>query len=127
MTRVMKIFTVKLLVMAFFFSCSTDVIKRNNYGKRPREGARKSFGGIKKKIALLTFFNEAPYGGEDLGLLRLRSLKESFEEQVSLLLMITRQKYLVHQKRSTLAVGLSSLSLQEKQKLRGLTLFFSAG
>ncbi|MCP4913569.1 MAG: hypothetical protein GY909_10655 [Oligoflexia bacterium] len=56
------------LIMAFFVACSGEVIQRNPYGRKPRKTARKYFDGIKKKVALLTFFNESPYGGQDLGI-----------------------------------------------------------
>ena len=56
-----------LISMMLYSSCAQEVIQRTAFGKRPRNTSRKYFNGIKKKVALLYFFNESPYGGEDLG------------------------------------------------------------
>ena len=41
--------------------CSSGVIQIDNQGKRPRIQDRKYFSGVKKKVALLSFFNESPF------------------------------------------------------------------
>jgi hypothetical protein len=47
-------------------SCASNVINRDPYGKRGRTEERKYFSGVKKKVALLPFFNESPFESEDL-------------------------------------------------------------
>lgn len=64
-----------VIVMSFLLSCSGGVVERNPYGKRPRTMPRKNFNPVKKKVALLNFFNESPYGGEDLGIVATAELK----------------------------------------------------
>lgn len=55
-----------LMFSVLFVSCTSQVIKRDGQGKRPRYEERKTFNGVKKKIALLPFFNESPFESEDL-------------------------------------------------------------
>ena len=53
-------------LLSFLIGCSSQVIQRDGQGKRPRVQERKFFSGVKKKIALLPFFNESPFESEDL-------------------------------------------------------------
>lgn len=63
----MQAFHSVILLFAFFFvSCGSGVIERDGQGKRPRYKERQSFSGVKKKVALLPFFNESPFESEDL-------------------------------------------------------------
>lgn len=61
---VRKLFLI-LLALNIFVSCSTPT-KRDQMGKRARYEERKHFSGVKKKVALLPFFNESPFESEDL-------------------------------------------------------------
>ena len=71
------VYSFKIVSILFFFlsSCSLDVIQRNSRGKRPRQAPRQHFNGVKKKVALLPFFNESPYGGRDLGVTATEELR----------------------------------------------------
>ena len=59
-------------------SCAGEVIKRNSKGRSPRKMPRRQFKGVKKRIALLQFFNESPYGGDDLGV----TATEEFRKEI---------------------------------------------
>jgi curli biogenesis system outer membrane secretion channel CsgG len=59
-------FVLILLSLNIFVACSSSVIQRDYQGKRPRAEERKFFSGVKKKVALLAFFNESPFESEDL-------------------------------------------------------------
>ncbi len=63
------------LILLFLTSCSLDVIQRNSRGNRPRQAPRAHFNGVKKKVALVQFFNESPYGGKDLGVTATEELR----------------------------------------------------
>tara|TARA_R110002072_G_scaffold64203_2_gene159249 strand:+ start:92458 stop:93384 length:927 start_codon:yes stop_codon:yes gene_type:complete len=63
------------IVFTFVSSCTGNVVKRNPYGRMTRDKPRTYFNGVKKKIALLTFFNESPYGGQDLGITATEELR----------------------------------------------------
>ncbi|WP_127714418.1 hypothetical protein [Halobacteriovorax sp. HLS] len=70
---------VGFLVVTVLVSCSLGTIERNPHGRTPRVEQRRHFNGVKKKVALLTFFNESPYGGEDLGI----TATEEFRREVN--------------------------------------------
>lgn len=70
--KLILFFTLSLLL----FSCSKQVIRRTSDGKTPRSHPRQYFNGVKKKVALLTFFNESPYGGNDLGITATEELRK---------------------------------------------------
>lgn len=61
-------------LMALALSCSAPVVERNNRG-RVRPPAQGDFAPMRKKVALLPFFNESPYGGEDLGIVATEELR----------------------------------------------------
>ncbi len=65
-----------VLLLFIFNSCATGVINRNQRGKRPLKAPRTFFNGVKKKVVLLTFFNESPYGGKDLGIVATEELRK---------------------------------------------------
>jgi curli biogenesis system outer membrane secretion channel CsgG len=57
-------------------SCSLPVVSRQDSGFQERDTPiRHNFGGVKKKVALLTFFNESPQGGDDLGVVATEELR----------------------------------------------------
>jgi len=63
----LKILNISVIFL-FIVSCAGEVIKRNHQGRMPRTSPRKFFTGVKKKVVLLEFHNESPYGGLDLGI-----------------------------------------------------------
>jgi hypothetical protein len=57
-------------------ACSGPVVQRQDSGFQERQAPpERQFDGVKKKVALLTFFNEAPQGGEDLGIVATEELR----------------------------------------------------
>ena len=74
-------------VLSFFFllsSCqlfNNNVRKRTSYGARPAraKSQNEAFNPVKKKIVLLPFFNESPFGGEDLAVVAT----EEFRRELS--------------------------------------------
>ncbi len=71
----MKFLIKILIIVTLLEACAENAIKRTNQGNTPRETPRKYFTGVKKKIVILTFYNEAPYGGEDLGIVATEELR----------------------------------------------------
>ena len=76
-----KISAISLLCLFFVFACSSPVVKRNF---KTKEEGKKGLGyqnsaamfsdSVRKKVALLAFFNEAPYGGDDLAIITTQEL-----------------------------------------------------
>ncbi|MBI2520577.1 MAG: hypothetical protein HYV97_09165 [Bdellovibrio sp.] len=68
-----------VIVLFTIAACSTPFIRRDSKGKRVApKGTTKQFTAIKKKLALLRFFNEAPYGGDDLAI----TVTEEFRKEI---------------------------------------------
>ncbi|MFG1501563.1 hypothetical protein ABMA70_15250 [Halobacteriovorax sp. XZX-3] len=63
-------------------SCSLLVPpqKRDYHGRKERTSQRQHFTGVKKKVALLTFFNESPFGGQDLGVIATEELRRELQK-----------------------------------------------
>ncbi|MCB9062823.1 MAG: hypothetical protein H6622_14975 [Halobacteriovoraceae bacterium] len=59
-------FTIFIILLT---SCSMPKVKQRGIGGLPpQEAVNETFSGVKKKVSILPFFNEAPYGGDDLAL-----------------------------------------------------------
>ena len=68
--------SITFLIIFFVSSCSQKVVKRTNKGRRPRMTAPIKSLDVRKKVALLNFFNESPFGGQDLGVTATEELRE---------------------------------------------------
>lgn len=87
-----------VLILTFVLtSCSSQVIKRDNQGKRPRYEERKSFNGVKKKVALLPFFNESPFESEDLEINATEELRMELSRTGEFLIDPMSQKIFVRE------------------------------
>lgn len=53
------------LLFSFFYSCATEM-QRDRMGMARQKRTYKKFTGVRKKVAILEFFNDSPYGGKDL-------------------------------------------------------------
>ena len=62
----------KILFLLFLLSCTSQIIKRDYQGISEK---REEFSGIKKKLAILTLFNEALQGGKDLAVVATEELR----------------------------------------------------
>jgi hypothetical protein len=71
-----------IIIIAFLMSaCSVlkkNSVKRDNYGMNYRSKSLSDpmYNPIRKKVALLTLFNESPYGGEDLSIFATEELRK---------------------------------------------------
>lgn len=110
-----------LLIFIFSFtSCSHQVIKRTQQGKRPRVEARKYFSGVKKKVALLSFFNEAPYGGADLGITATEELRKELARTGEFIIDPMAKKLFGSSKEIYSGGGVKLHQLARKAKINGV-------
>ena len=101
-------------------ACSTDVVRRNDQGKMPRQTARKNFNGIKKKISLLTFFNEAPYGGDDLGVTATQEFRNELRRTGEFVIDREAVKIFGSSKEIYAGGGVKLAQLARKAKIQGV-------
>ncbi|MFN8369306.1 MAG: CsgG/HfaB family protein [Bacteriovoracaceae bacterium] len=64
-----------IFILGILVSCSSAPIMRNHDGTGVRPQSLTDYPVIRKKMALLPLFNEAPYGHDDLGIVATESLR----------------------------------------------------
>ncbi len=111
---------IALTLQLLFISCSSSVIDRTSYGKRPRKDFRKHFNGVKKKVALLYFFNESPYGGNDLGVTATEELRRELSRAGQFILDPIGKKLFGNSKEIYAGGGVKLVQLARKAKVSGL-------
>lgn len=110
-----------ILVLGFsLLSCSTPVVERDYQGMRPRPKPRQYFSAVKKKVALLPFFNEAPYGGEDLGIIATEELRNEMSRTGEFLIDPMGSKMFGSSKEIYAGGGSKLIQLSRKAKVAGL-------
>ena len=112
--------TISLLFTFLLSSCSNNVIQRTSFGKRPRTNPRLNFNGIKKKVALLYFFNESPYGGEDLGVTATEELRRELSRTGQFIIDPLGKKLFGNSKEIYAGGGVKLIQLARKAKVSGL-------
>jgi hypothetical protein len=106
-------------------SCSfLNYKKRNNLGlnlrnKAPEAGA---YNPVKKKIALLTFFNDTPYGGEDLAITATEEFRREVSRTKDFIVDSVAEKIFGSSKEIFAGGGIKLVQLARKAKLAGINL-----
>lgn len=114
-----KIFTL-VCISTIFTSCSLNTIERTSHGQRPRQQPRSFFNGIKKRVALLTFFNESPYGGEDLGVTATEEFRRELSRTGQFVVDPMAKKIFGSSKEIYTGGGVKLVQLSRKAKIAGL-------
>lgn len=109
-----------ILAALLLSACSGPVIQRTQQGKRPRRNPRQYFSGVKKKVALLTFFNEAPYGGDDLGITATEELRRELSRTGEFIIDPLAKKIFGNSKQIYTGGGVKLVQLSRKAKVAGL-------
>ena len=107
-------------IMLFFVSCAGEVIKRNHQGRMPRAKPRKFFTGVKKKIVLLEFYNESPYGGLDLGITATEEIRNELARTGEFIIDPLGSKIFGDSKEIYAGAGTKLVQLARKAKTAGL-------
>ena len=113
-------FIVLLLSAQMLLSCSTGVIQRDNQGKRPRAEERRYFSGVKKKIALLPFFNESPFESEDLEINATEELRLEMTKSGEFIVDPSSAKLFGNSKEIYAGGGLKLVQLTRQAKIAGI-------
>ncbi len=111
---------VLIILLCFLVSCTAPVIERRASGKRPRNTPRQNFNGVKKKVALLTFFNESPYGGPDLGITATEELRRELSRTGEFIIDPMANKLFGSSKEIYAGGGVKLVQLARKAKVAGL-------
>lgn len=114
-----------LLSIFFLYSCGGAPIQRRSTGARQRSGGQKvnyQFSPIKKKVALLTFFNESPYGKEDLAITATEEFRRELSYSRDFTIDAQAAGLFGNSKEIYSGGGLKLAQLARKAKLSGINL-----
>ena len=100
--------------------CSGKVIKRNSLGQRQSREVKSTFEGIKKKVVLLKFFNEAPYGGDDLAVTATEEFRREVARTGEFILDPMAKKIFGSSKEIYAGGGVKLVQLSRKAKVGGV-------
>jgi hypothetical protein len=114
-----KLFTV-LFLLQCLMGCTTGVIQRDSQGKRPRIEERKYFAGVKKKVALLPFFNESPFESDDLEVNATEELRVELSRSGEFLVDPSSYKLFGTSKEIYVGGGLKLVQLTRQAKIAGI-------
>ncbi len=109
-----------LFVFQFLFSCSTPVVQRDTQGRRPRVEDRKFFSGVKKKVALLPFFNESPFESEDLEVNATEELRQELSRTGEFMIEPSSYKLFGSSKEVYVGGGMKLVQLTRQAKIAGI-------
>ena len=109
-----------LISLQMFASCSSPVIQRDLQGKRPRAEERKYFSGVKKKIALLPFFNESPFESEDLEVNATEELRMELSRSGEFIVDPSSAKLFGPSKEIYVGGGMKLVQMTRQAKIAGI-------
>lgn len=117
-------FNMCLLLITIFMlsSCTSGVIERDSRGYRQRRSQKVIFDGIKKKVALLSFFNDSPYGGNDLGIVVTEELRSELSRTGNFIIDPMSKKIFGSSKEVYSGGGVKLVQLAKKGKVSGVNL-----
>lgn len=114
-------FTYLCAFLFLFTACTGPAVRRDPRGAyMPKVGGTKPFDGIKKKVALLSFFNESPYGGEDLSVVATNELRAELSRSGEFIFDATATKTFGSSKEIYAGGGIKLVQLSRKAKISGI-------
>jgi len=115
-------FIAYLSMVAVLISCSQGVIQRDMEGRRSAPPQNQQFQSVKKKIALLSFFNESPYGGEYLGIVATEELRKELSRTGEFIVDPMAMKIFGSSKEVYAGGGVKLVQLSRRAKIEGVNL-----
>lgn len=109
-----------LISLQMFASCSSPVVQRDMQGKRPRAEERKFFSGVKKKVALLPFFNESPFESEDLEVNATEELRMELSRSGEFIVDPSSAKLFGPSKEIYVGGGMKLVQMTRQAKIAGI-------
>lgn len=115
-----KYLIVAILSLNLLSACGSGVVARDGHGQRPRVSERKYFSGLKKKVALLPFFNESPFESEDLEVNATEELRNELSRTGEFLIDPTSYKLFGSSKEIYVGGGMKLVQLTRQAKIAGI-------
>ncbi|MCK5882576.1 MAG: hypothetical protein KAG61_02720 [Bacteriovoracaceae bacterium] len=121
MRRTVSTYITFLLVGAFLASCAGKTVRRDPRSSYSQNKSRaKSFSGIRKKVALLDFFNESPYGGADLAVVASNELRRELSRTGEFIFDNAAKKTFGSSKEIYAGGGIKLVQVARRAKINGI-------
>jgi hypothetical protein len=113
---------IPLLVITFFASSCAPIARRRPISQASRINSVSQFSPIKKKIALLSFYNESPMGGEDLAITATEEFRREISKSRDFLLDPEGESIFGNSKEIYAGGGVKLVQLARKAKMSGVNI-----
>ena len=110
-----------ILVMLFLQSCA-PIARRRPISQANKVSKVTDFNPIKKKIALLTFYNESPMGGEDLAIVATEEFRREISKSREFILDPEGESIFGNSKEIYAGGGVKLAQLARKAKMSGVNI-----
>ncbi len=111
-----------IFLLILFSSCASEVINRSNTGDKQdyQQVKEAQFNVVKKKVAILTFCNESPFGGEDLAITTTEELNNELARSGVFLIDPVGKQIFGNSKEIYAGGGVKLVQLARKAKTAGI-------
>jgi hypothetical protein len=113
---------IPLLVISFIISSCAPIARRRPISQTSRLNSVSEFSPIKKKIALLSFYNESPMGGEDLAITATEEFRREVSKSRDFLLDPEAESIFGSSKEIYAGGGIKLAQLARKAKMSGVNI-----
>ena len=121
MSQAFRFFSPFLMVLIFFQACA-PISRRRPISQANRLNKVSEFNPIKKKIALLSFYNESPMGGEDLAIVATEEFRREVGKSREFLIDPNAENIFGNSKEIYAGGGVKLVQLARKAKMSGVNI-----
>ncbi len=111
-----------VLILSFITTACAPISRRQPISKASKLKTVSEFSPIKKKIALLTFYNEAPVGGQDLAVIATEEFRREMSKSREFLFDPEAERMFGNSKEIYAGGGTKLAQLARKAKLSGVNI-----
>lgn len=111
-----------LLLVAFFLQSCAPIARRRPISQANKVSKVSEFSPIKKKIALLTFYNESPMGGEDLAIVATEEFRREVAKSREFIIDPEGETIFGNSKEIYAGGGVKLVQLARKAKMSGVNI-----
>lgn len=113
---------IPLLIISFVFSSCAPMTRRKPVSQASRVKSVTEFSPMKKKVALLSFYNESPLGGEDLAITATEEFRRELAKSREFLIDPEAESVFGNSKEIYAGGGIKLAQLSRKAKMSGVNI-----
>lgn len=111
-----------LLIISFVFSACAPMVRRKPVSQASKVKSVSEFSPIKKKVALLSFYNESPMGGDDLAVTATEEFRRELARSREFLIDPEAESIFGNSKEIYAGGGIKLAQLARKAKMSGVNI-----